>query len=239
MMAIEPGENPTQMLTWKTTSFNSHIQSRSHDDHFPIPLWETGFCQSLGVPIPVLLENPRQCPRRQFSFDHYGDHIQTCPRQSAALPVHKWIVYRISLLLRSVGHRVKTHRKTPAAGNERGDIEIQDYVILPHGEDDSLPPRTLVMDVTMTHDRYGRTTQHTNGALTHRISSTGTPHPDCALNKTVTMKIRDYRQMYVDRPDPIVFLSIVVSTSGPKPLQCWLLFPSIFLHGLSYLYLVF
>jgi hypothetical protein len=35
------------------------------------------------------------------------------------------------LLLRSVGHRVKTHRITPAAGNERGDIEIQDYVILP------------------------------------------------------------------------------------------------------------
>ncbi len=27
------------------------------------------------------------------------------------------------------------------------DIEIKDYVILPHGEDDRLPPRTLVMDV--------------------------------------------------------------------------------------------
>ena len=58
----------------------------------------------------------------------------------------------ISLLLRSVGHRVKTHRITPAAGNDRGDIEIQDYVILPHGEDDRFPPNTLVMDVTMTHD---------------------------------------------------------------------------------------
>jgi hypothetical protein len=41
-----------------------------------IPLWETCFCQSLGVPIPVFLENPRQCPSRQFSFDHYGDHIR-------------------------------------------------------------------------------------------------------------------------------------------------------------------
>ncbi len=28
------------------------------------------------------------------------------------------------------------------------------------------------------------------------------------------MKIRHYRQMYADRTDPIVFLSIVVSTSG-------------------------
>ncbi len=46
-----------RMLTWKTTAFLSHIQSRSHDDHFPIPLWETWFCQSLGVPVPVLFEN--------------------------------------------------------------------------------------------------------------------------------------------------------------------------------------
>ena len=70
------------------------------------------------------------------------------------------------------------------------------------------------MDVTMTHDRYGRTTQHTNRALTHRVSSTGAPQPDGALNKAARMKIRHYRQIYTDRPDPIVFLPITVSTSG-------------------------
>ncbi len=113
MMTIEPGEKSTHILTWKTTTFISHIQSRSHDDHFPIPLWETWFCQSLGVPISTFLENSRQCPCRQFSFDHYGDHIQTCQCQSATLPSHEWIVYRISLLLPSVGHRVKTNRITP------------------------------------------------------------------------------------------------------------------------------
>ncbi len=102
------------------------------------------------------------------------------------------------MFLRSIGHRVKPHRITPAVGNERGDIEIKDYVILPNGEDDSLPPRTLVMDVTMTHDRYGRTTHHTNGALTHRVSSTGAPQPDDALTKADRLKIRHYRQIYVD-----------------------------------------
>ena len=107
MMVIEPGEEPTYMITWKTTTFLSHIQPRSHEDRFPIPLWETWFCQILGVPIPVLIENPRQCPCRQFSFDHYGDHIQTCQRQSATLPAYEWIVFKLSLLLRSVGHRVK------------------------------------------------------------------------------------------------------------------------------------
>jgi hypothetical protein len=86
--------------------------------------------------IPVLLANPRQCPCRRFSFDPYGDHIQTCQR-------------------------------TPAAGHERGDNEIKDYVILPRGEDDRLPPRALMMDVTIIHDHYGST----NGTLTHRVSS--------------------------------------------------------------------
>ena len=47
----------------------------------------------------------------------------------------------------------------------------------------------------MTHDRYGRTTQHTNGALTHRVSSTDAPQSDGVLNKTTRMKIRHYREI--------------------------------------------
>jgi hypothetical protein len=77
------------------------------------------------------------------------------------------------------------------------------------GEDDRLPPHTLVMDVTMTHDHYGRTTQRTNGDLTHRVSSNGDPHPDGVFNNEDRIKIRHYRQIYVDRPDPIVFLPVV------------------------------
>ena len=77
---------------------------------------------------------------------------------------------------------LKPHRITPAADNERGDIEIKDYVILPPGEDDRIPPPTLVMDVTMTHDRYGRTTQRSNGALTQcppvAVSTSGRVYED-------------------------------------------------------------
>jgi hypothetical protein len=100
---------------------------------------------------------------------------------------------------RSVGHRVETHTITPAADYERGDIEIKDYVILPPGEDDRLPHHTLVMDVTMTHHHYGRTTQRTNRKLSHRVSSTGAPQPDGALNKAASIKIQYYGQVYVDR----------------------------------------
>jgi hypothetical protein len=89
---------------------------------------------------------------------------------------------KLSLFLRSVGHRVTTHKVTPATGNEHGDIQIRDYVILTRGEDNRMSPRTLLMDVTMTHDHYGRTTHRTNGTLTHGVSSTGSPQSDGALN---------------------------------------------------------
>ena len=72
---------------------------------------------------------------------------------------------------------------------------------------------------------YKRRT-HTQSVL-HRISSdpqfdgvlnntvnTGSPQFDGVLNNIVRIKIRYYRQLYVDRPDPIVFLSVVLSTSG-------------------------
>ena len=71
-----------------------------------------------------------------------------------------------------------------------------------------------MIDVTMTHDHYGRTTQRTNGALTHRVPSTGASQSDGVLNNETRIKIRNYRQLYVDRTDPIVFLTVVVSTSG-------------------------
>ena len=55
----------------------------------------------------------------------------------------EWIVSRkkydkLSLFCRSVGHRLKIHKVTPAVVNECGDIDMKDYVILEHGEDNDL-----------------------------------------------------------------------------------------------------
>jgi hypothetical protein len=103
--------------------------------------------------------------------------------------VHEWTVYSLSSFLSSVGHRVKTHKITSDTVNEQGDIEIKDYVILPPGEDDSLPPHTLVMDVPMSHDHYGRrTTQRSNGTLTHRVSSTSSPQSRTNLKGLSTIQ---------------------------------------------------
>ena len=92
--------------------------------------------------------------------------------------------------------------------------KLQKYVVSLRGDDNPIPPHIWIMDVTMTHDRYGRTTQHTNGALTHRVSTTGPPHPDGALKNATRKKILQYRQIYVDKPDPIIFFTVVVNTSG-------------------------
>ena len=69
-------------------------------------------------------------------------------------------------------------------------------------------------DVTMTHGHCERTTQCTNGVLTHRVSSTGDPQSDGALNNEASIKLGHYLQLYVDRSDPIVFLTVVVNISG-------------------------
>ena len=44
-------------------------------------------------------------------------------------------VFNLSLLFRSVGHRVKTHKVTTTSGIELRDIKIKDHVVLSPGED--------------------------------------------------------------------------------------------------------
>ena len=66
----------------------------------------------------------------------------------------------------------------------------------------------------MTHDRFGRSNLHINGNLTHCPRSTGSPQSDVALNNTTLIKNNHYRQKYPELPEPVVFMSVSVSTSG-------------------------
>ncbi len=64
----------------------------------------------------------------------------------------------MDVLLGSMGHRVKIHKITAVTSKERSDIEIKDYVVYqnPHEQANRLPPpRTLILDFTMTHTRFG------------------------------------------------------------------------------------
>ncbi len=92
--------------------------------------------------------------------------MQTCKVKSAASQVHDWVVYRLGGIFGSVGHRVKIHKITPVADKERDDLEIKDYVVLqkPQEQADLLPPpRTLILDFTLTHTRYDSSHVNTTG----------------------------------------------------------------------------
>ena len=169
------------------------------------------------MPIPDLIGPLWQCPCNAFQIDSFGDHLQTCQAKSAATQVHDWVVYRFGGILGSVGHRVKIHKITPATGKERGDIEIKDYVVLQNPRDltDCLPPpRTLILDFTLTHTRFGRSQLYSLGQLTHTRRSDDVPEIDGALRAVTRVKIHHYRQLYINHPEPISFMPVPEDTSG-------------------------
>ena len=84
----------------------------------------------------------------------------------------------------------------------------------PQEQADRLPhPRTLILDFTMTHPRIGRSHVHPSGQLTNIRRSDGAPEPDGVLKVVDRKKIIHYRQLYLDRPEPISFMPVVVDTS--------------------------
>jgi hypothetical protein len=217
MCVIEPGETPSRIMKWSPLGFLSHIKRRTIGDRFPLSIWEVWFCSTLGVSIPALIGPSQRCACNAFDYDVCGDHLQTCQVKSVASQVHDWVVYRLGDILGSVGHKVKIHKITPVTGREPGDLEIKDYVVLqkPQEEADRLPPpRTLILDFTLSHPRYGRSLLNLNEQLTKTRRSDGAPEPDGATKAVGRKKIIHYRQLYVDRPDPIAFMPVAVDTSS-------------------------
>ena len=70
------------------------------------------------------------------------------------------VVYKLGALLGSVGHKVSQDNRLP-------------------------PPRTLIMDFTMTHVRFGRPHLHPIGQLSRTRRSDGAPDPDGDLQEVV------------------------------------------------------
>ena len=196
METIEPGENSSRTLTWKPLAFLSHIKLRTNDDRFSSSQGESFLCHSVSLfmplrfsyPTPFLLGPPQQGSCNAFSYDIFGDHLQTCQVKSSVSQVHDWVVYKVRTLLGSVGHRVKIHKITPTTVKELGDLEVKDYIVLqkPQAQDNHLQsPLTLVTDFTMTHVRFGLSLLHPMGQLTNTRRSDGAPDPDGVLKTSV------------------------------------------------------
>ena len=50
--------------------------------------------------------------------------------------------------------------------------------------------------------------------LTNTKRSDGSPDPDGSLKEVVRIKIRYYRNVYLNHPDTIVFITLTVDTTG-------------------------
>jgi len=105
-------------------------------------------------------------------------------------------------LFRTAGHIVRTqHGVTASAGQRRGDVEIRRFL------QDGAGRRSLVFDLSMTHDRFGSSSHvQQNGLLSHPQDL------DAPLRLAKQRKINSYRQQYADNQN-ISFLPAIVSTS--------------------------
>jgi len=64
------------------------------------------------------------------------------------------------------------------------------------------PPRTLILDFTLTHTRYDSSHVHTTGQLTNTRRSDGVPELDGALREVTRKKILHYLQLYINVQTP-------------------------------------
>ena len=134
-------------------------------------------------------------------MDLYVDHTSTCTAHSGATKAHDWVVGVLGPLLRSAGHVVRSqHQVTASAGTRRGDVEVRNYL------HDTAGSRSLVFDLSITHDRFGASTHvQQNGSLTHPQDL------DAPLRMAAQRKIKSYRQQYAHNQN-ISFLPAIMTT---------------------------
>ena len=135
-------------------------------------------------------------------MDFHGDHTSTCTAHSGATKAHDSLVGVLGSMFRTAGHTVRTqHGVTASAGQRRGDVEIRNYLR------DQAGSRSLVFDLSITHDRFGSSIQmQQNGLLSHPQDL------DAPLCLASQRKINSFRQQYADNQN-ISFLPSVMSIS--------------------------
>jgi hypothetical protein len=106
-------------------------------------------------------------------------------------------------LFRTAGHLVRTqHGVTASAGQRRGDVELRSYLR------DQAGSRSLVFDLSITHDRFGSSSHvQQNGSLSHPQDLDG------PMRVAMQRKTNTYRQTYADNQN-ISFLPAIMSTSN-------------------------
>jgi hypothetical protein len=116
-----------------------------------------------------------------------GTTLTQCTAHSGAKKAHDWMVDQVADLFRTT-HKVKTQQVVKNRGQDCGDIELAGFLANETG------PVPLVLDLHITHDRVGSSTDPTlNGHLRYPNKL------DQSLNDTAADKIRKYRADYNNR----------------------------------------
>jgi hypothetical protein len=190
-------------------SGHSGLSAPTTRSGFDPALWETFVSTTLGLKVAVLSSRHRlnnsslaKCGCKKHVMDLHGNHTATCTAHSGATKAHDWMVSMLGGLFRTAGHTVRTqHGVTASAGQRRGDVEIGNYLR------DQAGSRSLVFDLSISHDRYGSSSHvQQNGFLSHPQDLDG------PLSVAAQRKINAYRQQYADNQN-ISFLPTIVSTS--------------------------
>jgi hypothetical protein len=193
-------------LYWKPLSWLGTIRPSSANDTFDPNLWATFVSTTLGLEVPILSSLPRhhnnphtKCGCKKHCMDFHGDHTSTWTAHSGATKAHDWMVGVLGPLFRTAGHTVRTQQGvTASAGQRRGDVELRSYL--------QAGRRSLVFDLSMTHDRFGSSSHvQQNGLLSHPQDL------DAPLRVAAQRIINSYRQQYADNQN-ISFFPAIVST---------------------------
>jgi hypothetical protein len=115
---------------------------------------------------------------------------------------HDWTVDQLTDLFRTT-HRVKTQQVVKSHGQHCGDIELAGYIA------NTSDPVPLVLDLRLTHDRFGSSSDPTlNGRLHYNDI-------DKSLNEVANDKIRKYRADYNNNPpNTVAFMPGIDGTNG-------------------------
>jgi hypothetical protein len=100
--------------------------------------------------------------------------------------------------------KVKAQQVIKSRGQHCGDIELVGYLANETG------PVPLVMDLRITHDRFGSSSDPSLNGNLHYPNNI-----DRSLNETDDDKIRKYHGDYnTNPPNTVSFMSVIASTSG-------------------------
>ncbi len=131
---------------------------------------------------------------------------------AGAKKAHDWAVGQLADLFRTT-HTAKIQQVVRRRGQDCGDVDLVGYLT------NVTDPVPLVLDLLITHDRFGSSSDPTlNGNLHY-------PNPndiDESLNDDPVDQIRKYHTDYNNNPpNTISFMSPIVSTSVRLHSEFW------------------